>query len=244
MVHMITYAVTYAVSNIISVSRNGKGGLDLLNVIDINLIKLQQFIKMCTLFKLQATMNRTNSQVLTICQVVPWKQPRRIWVKVSHECRTWNTVIHVVLIWHGMITYADAPSVKDKSHCIRGCAISYCVHYTDVIMTTMASQITSLTVVYSTVYSDADQRKHQSSASLAFVWAIHRDRWIPRTKGQLLGKCFHLMTSSCLHYHYHGCRGISGFVTGHPCGDVGRWLTTCPSTSVHFWLIYSKQVGR
>ena len=72
-----------------------------------------------------------------------------------------------------------------------------CVHYNDVIMTTMASQITSLTVVYSTIYSDADQRKHQSSASLAFVWGIHRDRWIPRTKGQLRGKCFHLMTSSC-----------------------------------------------
>ena len=70
-------------------------------------------------------------------------------------------------------------------------------HYTDVMMTTMASQITSLTVVYSTVYSDADQRKHQSSASLAFVRGIHRDRWIPRTKGQLRGKCFHLMTSSC-----------------------------------------------
>ena len=69
-------------------------------------------------------------------------------------------------------------------------------HYSDVIMTTMASQITSLTVVYSTVYSDANQRKHQSSVSLAFVWGIHRDRWIPRTKGQLRGKCFHLMTSS------------------------------------------------
>ena len=63
-------------------------------------------------------------------------------------------------------------------------------------MTTVASQITSLAVVYSTVYSDADQRKHQSCASLAFVWGIHRDRWIPRTKGQLRGKCFHLMTSS------------------------------------------------
>ena len=63
-------------------------------------------------------------------------------------------------------------------------------------MTTMASQITSLAVVYSAVYSDADQRKHQSSASLAFVQGIHRDRWIPRTKGQLRGKCFHLMTSS------------------------------------------------
>ena len=71
-------------------------------------------------------------------------------------------------------------------------------HYNDVIMTTMASQITSLKVAYSTVYSDADQRKHQSSASLAFVWGIHRDRWIPRTKGQLRGKCFHLITSSCL----------------------------------------------
>ena len=50
--------------------------------------------------------------------------------------------------------------------------------------------------VYSTVYSDADQRKHQSSVPLAFVWGIHQDRWIPRTKGQLRGKCFHLMTSS------------------------------------------------
>ena len=36
-------------------------------------------------------------------------------------------------------------------------------------MGTVASQITSLTIVYSAVYSDADQRKHQSSASLAFV---------------------------------------------------------------------------
>ena len=38
----------------------------------------------------------------------------------------------------------------------------------------MASEITSLTIVYSTVYSGADQRRHQSSASLAFVRGIHR----------------------------------------------------------------------
>ena len=57
-------------------------------------------------------------------------------------------------------------------------------HYDDVIMGTMASQITCLASVYSTVYSAADQRKYQSSASLAFVWGIHRDRWIPRTNGQ------------------------------------------------------------
>ena len=48
------------------------------------------------------------------------------------------------------------------------------VHYRDVMMGVIASQITSLTIVHSTVYSDVDQRKHQSSASLAFVWGIHR----------------------------------------------------------------------
>ena len=50
------------------------------------------------------------------------------------------------------------------------------VLYGDVIMTGIASQITSLKIVYSTVYSDADQRKHQSSASLAFARIIHRGR--------------------------------------------------------------------
>ena len=48
------------------------------------------------------------------------------------------------------------------------------IHYSDVIMGAMASQITSLTIVCSTIYSGADQRKHQSSASLAFVRWIHR----------------------------------------------------------------------
>ena len=53
------------------------------------------------------------------------------------------------------------------------CSASY-HHYNDVIMGAVASQITSLTIVYSTVDSDAGHRKHQSSASLAFVWRIHR----------------------------------------------------------------------
>ena len=47
------------------------------------------------------------------------------------------------------------------------------IHYGEVIMGMIASQITSLTIVYSTVYSDADQRKHQSYASLAFVRGNH-----------------------------------------------------------------------
>ena len=48
------------------------------------------------------------------------------------------------------------------------------LHYDDVIMSAIASRITSLTTVYLIVYSRADQRKHQSSASLACVRGIHR----------------------------------------------------------------------
>ena len=57
-------------------------------------------------------------------------------------------------------------------------------------MTTMASQITSLTVVYSTVYSDANQRKHQSSAPLAIVWGIHRGPVNSPHKGPVTRKMF------------------------------------------------------
>ena len=48
------------------------------------------------------------------------------------------------------------------------------IHYSEVIMSTMASQITGVSIVYSTVCSGADQRKYQSSASEAFVRGIHR----------------------------------------------------------------------
>ena len=47
-------------------------------------------------------------------------------------------------------------------------------HYTDVITSAVASQITDILIVCSTVCSAADQRKHQSSASVAFVNGIHR----------------------------------------------------------------------
>ena len=70
-------------------------------------------------------------------------------------------------------------------------------HYRDFIMGMLASQITSLTIVYSTVYSDADQRKHQAPRHWPLWGEFTGDRWIPRRNGQIRGKCFHLMTSSC-----------------------------------------------
>ena len=63
-------------------------------------------------------------------------------------------------------------------------------HYNDVIMNPMASQITSLTSVYSTVYSGTDQRKHQSFASLAFVLGIHRWPVNSPHKGPVTRKMF------------------------------------------------------
>ena len=64
------------------------------------------------------------------------------------------------------------------------CINTWLLHYDDVIMSMMPSHITSLTVVYSTVYSGTDQRKHQSSTSLAFVRGIDLCPVNSRTKGQ------------------------------------------------------------
>ena len=57
-------------------------------------------------------------------------------------------------------------------------------------MSATVSQITSLTIVYSTVYSGTDQRKHQSSASLAFVQEIHRWPVYSPHKGPVTWKMF------------------------------------------------------
>ena len=109
-------------------------------------------------------------------------------------------------------------------------------HYCDVIMGAMASLITSLTIVYSSVYSGADQRKHQSPASLAFVQGIHRDRWIPRTNDKQRGKCFHLMTSSCS-LSFLGVANTGDISLNHfaprlelllfDMGDIMKSISTC-----------------
>ena len=94
--------------------------------------------------------------------------------------------------------------------CLKGCLKWLCLctmqqymsgtmyHYCDVIMGAMASKISSLTSVYTTVYSGANQRKPQSSASLAFMRGIHRWPVNSPPKGPVTRIFFfHLMTSSC-----------------------------------------------
>ena len=51
-------------------------------------------------------------------------------------------------------------------------------------MSAMASQITGVSIICSTFSTGVDQRKHQSSVSLAFVGETTGDQWIPLTKGQ------------------------------------------------------------
>ena len=66
-------------------------------------------------------------------------------------------------------------------HVYQGSVESSCItyvlrtcQYSDIVLGAKAFQITSLAIVYSTFYSSADLRKHQSSASLAFVRGIHQ----------------------------------------------------------------------
>ena len=85
--------------------------------------------------------------------------------------------------------------------------LKYYYHCCDVIMGTMASQITNLTIVSSTVYSVADQRKHRSSASLAIVRGIHRGPVNSPHKWPVTGKMFPfddiimVICSGCVTYY-------------------------------------------
>ena len=100
----------------------------------------------------------------------------------DHAC---NPLILFLLT--SFITYSTSGTCS-FDHLLPVCLLlfrlTWSLHSDNVIMGAIASQITSLTIVYSTVYSGADQRKYQISASPAFVRGLHRDRWIPHTNGQ------------------------------------------------------------
>ena len=78
-------------------------------------------------------------------------------------------------------------------------------HYNDAIMSAIVSQITSITIIYSTVYSGADRRKHQSSALLAFVRGINRWPGNPPHKGPVTRKWFQCDDVIMVTYTYLEC---------------------------------------
>ena len=92
-----------------------------------------------------------------------WTRSEGWWLILGYDRKT-----HYGLKFGGMIQYTMRQII------IWNVIYLSAFHYSDVIMGMMASLITSLMSVYSTVHPGADQRKHQSSASLAFVRRIHR----------------------------------------------------------------------
>ena len=87
-------------------------------------------------------------------------------------------IVTVLSIWAEYINY-EYPSI---------CILSF--HHSGAIMSAMASQITGVSIVCSTICSDTGQRKHQSSASLAVRREIHRWPFDSLHKGPVMRKMF------------------------------------------------------
>ena len=104
-------------------------------------------------------------------------------------------------------------------------------HYSDVIMDVMASQITSLNIVYSTVYSGADIRKHQIPASLAFVRGIHRSPMNSPNKWPVTRKMFPFddviifVDTTPLCTQTHSC--LLRFCIGYQLGKMNSFPSRC-----------------
>ena len=81
------------------------------------------------------------------------------------------------------------------------------------------NQITSLTIDYSNVYSDADKIIHQSSTSLAFVWGIHRGPVDFPHKWSVTRKMF--PCDDVMHIRFHGLRR-SHYQTGEAISTFMR----------------------
>ena len=76
-------------------------------------------------------------------------------------------------------------------------------HYSDVIMGTIASQITSLTLFTQPFIQTQIKENIKAPRHWLLCGEFTGDWWIPRTNGQLRGKCFRLMTSSWCSYRQH-----------------------------------------
>ena len=95
--------------------------------------------------------------------------PTRVYFGINDKFTVCVTCAHILPI-HNIQTNIDTSKLGS--------------HYGDVIMSTMAYQITSLSIVYSTVYSGADQESVKAPRQWPLCGEFSGDRWIPRTNGQ------------------------------------------------------------
>ena len=106
---------------------------------------------------------KLSKYLVKICLVNPMAHPRGWEIRVIYKCKFW-----VML---------------NVDHCV--VAFYFLLHYSDVIKGATASQITSLTIVYSTVYSRAQIKEIiKALRHCPLCGEFNGDRWIPRRNGQ------------------------------------------------------------
>ena len=111
-------------------------------------------------------------------------------------------------------------------------------HYTDIIMSTIVSQITSLMIVYSTVYSGTDKRQHQSSMSLAFVREIHQWQVNSLPKWPVTRKMFPFDDIIMVYHTIPGCCLYSSCVIGMQVGVI----LPAPCTDTNCFISWSEYI--
>ena len=153
-----------------------------------------------------------------ISQLRPWRIWRRKSSWVCHCCvcgkpmlTLCNTLyfavsFRIICHCHNTLWRPFRRMGTTVANCVRICypwsvsGIIVIKYYSDIIMSTTTSEITCLTIVYSTVYLGADQRKHQSSASLAFARKMFSfDDVIMRDTGKCKMWTYHLHELACIY---------------------------------------------
>ena len=105
--------------------------------------------------------------------ICKWMKPKPNPVKWFHSYKYVSTeVIGTMVFIAIMLNISQVSVITYISYLLVLSAETIPRHYNDAIMSEVVFEITSLTIVYSTVYSGTDQRKHQSFTSLAFVRGI------------------------------------------------------------------------
>ena len=145
---------------------------------------------------------------------------------VTNSLPKWHNILHITM---------------HRKYHLFWYATNHHNHYSDVIMSTMTSQISSLTIVYLSFYSNTDQRKHQSSASLAFVWGIHRSPVNSPHKWPVTRKMFPFNDVIITNIFYlaegHGkviasCIFLCGMYFTHPCAN---FYSNLANLSLKWW---------
>ena len=98
------------------------------------------------------------------------------------------------------------------------------MHYTDVTMSPMASQITNLGIVYSTIYSGSDQRKYQSSASQAFEFSAQKGS---NAENVFIWWCHHGRKITLTHSWLWSRSGWPG------CDETLSWCVALPTRCIY-----------